>query len=188
MLANQVAVGWAEPRRSGIFRELLARAARARTSGTSAASRREAVDAVETHRPRSATSGRRGRLALQHVVDTRALRGGPALRWHDFWVGLGGRPAATLRGALSATLARRDAWTVDDDSRSGRLDGHAAACGCRTGSSLGRPARRYERLLDNLQYVATADAERRAALPARAHRPGHLGLHLPREPRRSRPT
>jgi hypothetical protein len=84
------------------------------------------------------------------------LRGGPALRWHDFF------EAQAFLGSddsrrISAHALGGYSWARDDDSR-----------GWNTGVGLNlRPSNRlsfsgsvsYEKLLDNLQYVDTADRD-----------------------------
>jgi hypothetical protein len=96
-----------------------------------------------------------GGLAFNQVTDTRALRGGPALRWHDFFeAALRASTDASRRASLSAEAEH--AWSVDDDSRSSELEGQL---NLRLSNRLSLSAQAsYERLTDNLQYVATADA------------------------------
>jgi hypothetical protein len=89
------------------------------------------------------------------VVDTRMLRGGPALRWHDYdEISVGGETDQSRR--LSASLDGWHARAREDDTVASNV-----SVGLRA-----RPSNRlvlsgsvsYDRLLDTLQYVATADA------------------------------
>ena len=85
------------------------------------------------------------------------LRGGPALRWHDFYEAqafLGTDQSRRVSGRRASAATR---WARDDDSRAWS-----------TGAGLNlRPSNRlslsgsvsYENLLDNLQYVDTADRD-----------------------------
>jgi hypothetical protein len=92
----------------------------------------------------------------EDVVDTRMLRGGPALRWHDF-------VEASLRGQTDpsrrvwGSLEGEHSWARDDDSRASRV-GAGANLRLSNRLSLSGSAS-YEWLLDNLQYVATADSD-----------------------------
>ncbi len=96
------------------------------------------------------------RLAYDDRVDTRMLRGGPALRWHDFYTvfgGLGSDPSRRVRVSLHGeySLAR------DDDSRSWSLDGNVTL---RPSNRLSLSGSAYfETLLDNLQYAATVETD-----------------------------
>jgi len=97
-----------------------------------------------------------GELSFEQVTDTRALRGGPALRWLDFFeaslaVGSDSSRRASLGGGV------RHAWSVVDDSSSTELDGQLNLRLSNRLSLAGQAS--YERLTNNLQYVATADAE-----------------------------
>jgi len=95
------------------------------------------------------------RLAYEDRVDTRMLRGGPALRWHDFYTvfgSLGSDPSRRVRASINAEWAR----ARDDDSRAWSF---AGLVGLRPSNRLSlQGAVSYDYLLDNLQYAATASA------------------------------
>jgi uncharacterized protein DUF5916 len=107
--------------------------------------------------------GAEASVSYEDAVDTRMLRGGPALRWHDFVETRLEAQSDTSRRA-SLKLAGEAAWARDDDSRSASLDGSLTLRLSNRLSLAGGAA--YERLEDNLQYAATADAgaERRYVL------------------------
>ena len=92
---------------------------------------------------------------------------------------LGASSDPSRRASLS--LARRARLGPRRRLALGEPRGLASACGSRT-ASRSPAGRSYERLLDNLQYVATADAGGEPPLRARPDRPGHLELHAPRQP------
>jgi hypothetical protein len=91
-------------------------------------------------------------LGYENRVDTRMLRGGPALRWHDVY---------TISGSLATDPSRRLQTAVqgiyaparDDDSRSASLD---ASVNLRPSNRLSfSGAVHYQTVLDHLQYAAT---------------------------------
>ena len=84
------------------------------------------------------------------------LRGGPALRWHDFFEASPRAPAATPRDAPRSAPAPSTPGPRDDDSRSTELQGQLNLRLSNRLSLSGQVS--YEQLTDNLQYVATADA------------------------------
>lgn len=88
-------------------------------------------------------------------VDTRALRGGPALRRHDFYHGsLEGRTDPSRR--LSGWLDAGHSWSVDDESRAWEWE---AGLRWRTSNRLALSGEvEYETLRDDLQYVGTVQA------------------------------
>src|SRR4029453_19198182 len=94
-----------------------------------------------------------GGFAFTEFVDTRALRGGPALRESDFY-------AARLR--LGSDSSRRAALAVEGE-RNWAVEGGTAANRVRVELGL-RPSNRlsfaaateYQRIDDDLQYVATS--------------------------------
>jgi Domain of unknown function (DUF5916)/Carbohydrate family 9 binding domain-like len=93
-------------------------------------------------------------LAYEDRVDTRMLRGGPALRWHDFFsaVGsLGTDPSRHLRASVGGEYS----WARDDeDSRLLQVEGLIGLRLSRRISVSG--AAGYEALGDNLQFAATS--------------------------------
>ena len=178
---NQAFVGWSEPSPKGPFRSYSFELSR-QDEWDFGGLRTRAASAVEASGTFRNKWSLEGELVFEQVTDTRALRGGPALRWHDFFEAVAAAPAATSRDAHRSAAGVEHAWSVDDDSRSTELEGQLNLRLSNRLSLSGRVS--YERLTDNLQYVATADAEsRRAGVRARPHRPGHVGLHVPGEPR-----
>ena len=96
-----------------------------------------------------------GELSYQDVVDTRMLRGGPALRWHDYFEAR--LPRQRRLAPRLGARARQHSWARDDDSRAWSSGG---GLNLRLSNRLSLSgSASYEWLLDNLQYVATADAD-----------------------------
>jgi hypothetical protein len=96
------------------------------------------------------------RLAYEDRVDTRMLRGGPALRWHDFYTvvgSLGTDPSRRVRASVHGEYSP----ALDDDSRFGSLEGDVHLRLSNRLSLAG--AAYYETFVDNLQYAATADTD-----------------------------
>jgi hypothetical protein len=94
-------------------------------------------------------------LGSEDRVDTRMLRGGPALRWHSRYSVFGmlaTDPSARVQAAVHSEYAP----ARDDDSRSWSLSGEGGVRLSRRLSLSG--ALYYQTLLDNLQYAATATA------------------------------
>jgi len=155
LIANQVFLGWSETAPKGAFRSYsvqLAREDQWDFGGLKTLTQTELETSGQFKNKWRAEAS----VSYQDVVDTRMLRGGPALRYHDYYetqLFLGSddsrRGSAHAHGSYS--------WARDDDSR-----------GWSSGVGLNlRPSNRlsfsgsvsYEKLLDNLQYVATADAD-----------------------------
>ena len=154
-LSNQVFIGWDESEPRGIFR-----------SYGLQLSRQDHWDFGGLH-TRAITAGEASSqfankwvsqlgFAYEDRVDTRMLRGGPALRWHDFYTAsgeLGTDPSQHVRASVRGEYSR----ARDDDSRSGNLQGEV---GVRPSNRLSLAgAVQYETLLDNLQYAATAETD-----------------------------
>ena len=152
---NEVFVGWSEPSPRGPFRTYafeLFREDQWDFGGlrTRAAS---AFEASGTFRNKWSVEGE---LVFEQVTDTRALRGGPALRWHDFFEASAAAGTDASRRA-SFRAGAEHAWSVDDDSRSTELEGRL---NLRLSNRLALSGRvSYEQKTDNLQYVAAPDAE-----------------------------
>ncbi len=151
LLANQVFVGWSEPSPKGAFRAYSLQLSREDhwDFGGLPTEAISALDGSATLRNKWALDGR---FAYQQVTDTRALRGGPALRWHDYfstYLRVGSESARRL----SAALRGEHAWSVDDDSRSTSLTGQLNLRPSNRLSLGGQVS--YEKKQDNLQYVAT---------------------------------
>lgn len=155
LMANEAAVGWAEPSPKGPFRSYRLELFRADEWDFGGLKTR-AVSSLEAAGTLRNKWSLEGQLAFEQVVDTRALRGGPALRWHDFFeVDLGLGSDASRR--VSWRAEGEHAWSVDDDSWSAGLDGLLRLRLSNRLSLTGQAS--YERLEDTLQYVATADAD-----------------------------
>ena len=139
VIANQVFLGWSEPTPQGIFRELLVPALARGPVGL----RRPADALVHGDRGQRQVPeqvGRaRGASATTDVVDTRMLRGGPALRSRDFYeaeLSLRTDQSRRVSGVPASAATRR---ARDDDSTAWRL-GPSSTSACRTACrSPGRP-------------------------------------------------
>ena len=154
VLANRVSLGWSEPRPRGVFRTYLLQL-----------SRQDHWDfgglrtLAETELQASSTFenrwGAEMRLSFNQDVDTRALRGGPALRTHDYVTADLGLSSDGARRA-SFALAGEHSWSLDDDSRASELE---TSVRLRVSNRLALSSEiRYESLLDELQYVSTIDS------------------------------
>jgi hypothetical protein len=155
LVANQVFLGWSETKPKGVFRSWSTQLVRedqwdfgglATRSNTQV----EASGAFQNKWQAEA------QLSYQDLVDTRMLRGGPALRWHDYFEGsLTGQTDPSRR--VSAKLSGSHARARDDDSVHSMLGG---SLNLRLSNRLSLSgSASHEWLLDDLQYVATADAE-----------------------------
>lgn len=155
LMANRVSVGWSEPTPKGLFRNYAVQLAREDQWAFGSLETRSETELEASGQLKSRWRAQAS-LSYEDVVDTRMLRGGPALRWHDFF------EAQTFLGSdesrrISAHAHGGYSWARDDDSRAWN-----------TGVGLNlRPSNRlslsgsvsYESLLDNLQYVDTADRD-----------------------------
>ena len=154
VIANQVFVGWSESRPRGIFRDYSFEVShedqwdfgRLHTGGQTR------VEASSTFRNKW---GADASFAYNQDVDTRALRGGPALRTQDYYEGaIGIRSDAARR--TSFWLEAERARSVDDDSRAATMDGGARLRLSDRLALLG--SLQYESTQDSLQYVTSVDA------------------------------
>jgi hypothetical protein len=155
LIANQVFLGWSEPKPKGLFRSYTAQLSREDQwdFGGLATRSTTALDASAQFKNKWRVETR---LAYDDVVDTRMLRGGPALRWHDYFTtSLGASTDSSRRVSVSVEGER--AWARDDDSRSAEVAGHLNLRLSNRLSLSGSTS--YEQLHDNLQYVATADSD-----------------------------
>jgi hypothetical protein len=154
VLANQMFLGWSEPSPRGPFRNYSFQLAREDQWDFGGLMLRSATGLEGTAQLRNKW-GAAASLTYQDVVDTRMLRGGPALRWHDYLEGSVSAHSDKSRRAsvqLDGELAR----ARDDDSHSSSLGGSLNLRLSNRVSLTGQVTR--EHLLDTLQYVATADA------------------------------
>jgi hypothetical protein len=154
VLANQAILGWAEPAPRGILRSYSLQLTRTDQwdFGGLAVDRSTQANASATFRNKW---GADLKLLYRDAVDTRMLRGGPALRWHDYWeASLGGQTDPSRR--LSAKLTGDVARALDDDTHAATAE---ATLDLRPSNRLALEAGvRYDRLIENLQYAATAAA------------------------------
>ena len=158
VIANQVFLGWSETTPRGIFRSYSVQLAREDQWDFGGLQTRSATG-LEASGQFKNKWGAEASLAYQDVVDTRVLRGGPALRWHDYY------EAPPERGSDPSRRVSASPRTAARLGARRRL----AGAGARARRLSLRPSNRlslsgsvsYEQLLDNLQYVATADARRR---------------------------
>ena len=155
VLSNRLHLSWKEPRPRGPFRDYSVELVRTdewdfgglkTKSGTSAS-------ASAHFRNKWRVSGQ---IGFHELVETRALRGGPALRSSDFYVSSLGVSSDPSR-RVSASVDGEHNWTLEGDSVADRIT---------TQLSL-RPSNRlsltvageYMALEDDLQYVATAETD-----------------------------
>ncbi len=154
LIGNQVLLGWAEPTPRGIFRNYsleLSREDRWDFGGLQTLS----VTGIEASSELKNKWWAEVEVSYNDEVDTRMLRGGPALRWHDYVeASLAGRTDQSRR--LWGSFVAQRSWARDDDSRASELSGYLSFRPSNRLSVSGSVS--YERLLDNLQYAATADA------------------------------
>jgi len=162
VVQNDFVAGWAEPSPRGILREYQVELSRRDAWDFGGLAVNGATELAGRGIFRNKW-GAEASVSYEDAVDTRMLRGGPALRWHDFVETRLEAQSDTSRRA-SLKLAGEAAWARDDDSRSASLDGSLTLRLSNRLSLAGGAA--YERLEDNLQYAATAGAgaERRYVL------------------------
>ncbi len=149
--ANQVTLGWVEPRPRGIFREYSFQGTRLDQwdfGGLHTLSATVA-DASASFQNKWSLSGE---AAYNQLVDTRALFGGPALRKSDFWTAFLKLSSDNSR-RLSLSLKGEHDWSLEGGTVRNDLSGSASfrPSGRITFSATGE----YLRLEDDLQYVGT---------------------------------
>ena len=154
LIANQVFLGWSEPTPKGIFRDYSVELSREdhwdfgglQTRASTAAE----ASAQFTNKWRMS-----GSLSYNQSVDTRGLRGGPALRGSDFYdATLGVSTDSARRTSLSFTGTREKA--SEGGSGAWRAQGQIRL---RPSNRLSLSANlTYTRATDDLQYVATVQA------------------------------
>ncbi len=152
LIANQAFLGWAETEPKRVFRTYSFQYVREDhwDFGGLKTLSQNLLEASSQFTNKWETKGTFGR---QNSVDTRALRGGPALRWHDFWsstLGVGTDPSRRF----SVTVSGAYDWAVDDPSRHSRMEALLRVRLSNRLSISGRTAR--ETITDTLQYAATA--------------------------------
>jgi hypothetical protein len=153
LMVHELRAGWFEPRPRGAFRTYsieLQRADEWDFGGEKTRAETRLQAAAQLRNKWELVAG----VEHSDVVDTRMLRGGPALRWHEYVeVSVEARTDPSRRVSLFASAER--AWAWDDDSRSSGLVGSLSL---RPSNRLSLSASAsYERLDDHLQYVASAE-------------------------------
>ena len=155
LIANQVFLGWSEPTPRSIFRSYSFQLAREDQWDFGGLETRSSTGVEASGQFKNKWEAEAS-FDYQDVVDTRMLRGGPALRWHDYFEAkLGGHTDSSRRASVSAEGSR--SWARDDDSRAWSLGGHVNLRLSNRLSLSGSAS--YENMLDNLQYVATAEPD-----------------------------
>jgi hypothetical protein len=153
LLANQVFLGWSETVPKGLFRSYSFQVAREDAWDFGGLATRSSTELEASAQFKNKWRAE-AHLTYEDVVDTRMLRGGPALRWHDFYEGsLNGETDHSRR--FWASFSGEHARARDDDSSASELGGRLNLRVSNRLSLSGSAS--YERLLDNLQYVATSD-------------------------------
>ncbi len=153
VIANELFLGWSEPVPRGIFREYSVRAGREDEwdfGGLHTASE-VSIDASAQFTNQWRISAE---LEYEERVDTRALRGGPALRLSDSY---------SIGAQLSSNSSRRAIVSLEA-TRERALDGDSGEWRAEASLRL-RPSNRlllsanldYVRATDDLQYVATVE-------------------------------
>jgi len=151
LLANQAILGWSEPKPRGVFRSYSVELSREDQWDFGGLQTRSATELEATSQFTNKWSAN-ARLSYFDVVDTRMLRGGPALRWHDYYEASLGAASDPSRH-VSAKVSGSRSWARDDDSRAASLDGGLSLRLSNRLSLSGSAS--YETLTDNLQYVAS---------------------------------
>jgi len=154
LIANQAFLGWSETTPRGLFRRYsleIGREDQWDFGGLATFSSTELEASGQFRNKWEAAF----QFEYEDVVDTRMLRGGPALRWHDYFeTSLSVQTDSSRR--LWASVYGERSWARDDDSMSSELSGSVHLRPSNRLSLSGSAS--YQRLLDNLQYVATAEA------------------------------
>jgi hypothetical protein len=104
LIANQVFLGWSETKPRRIFRSWSARLMREDQwdFGGLATRATTQVEASGTFRNKWQAQAE---ISYQDVIDTRMLRGGPALRWHDYFDG-------SASAGCETTIPRTRCWAA----------------------------------------------------------------------------
>jgi hypothetical protein len=154
VLANQVFLGWSETRPRGAFRDYSLQLSHEDQwdFGKLHTDTSNELEASFTFKNKW---GADASVSLHQSVDTRALRGGPALRAHDHYeTGLGIRSDGARRASFWLNGGR--ARSLDDESHATEL---ASGLRLRLSNRLALSGTlQYESLLDQLQYVTTVES------------------------------
>jgi hypothetical protein len=151
--SNQAILSWAEPKPKGLFREysfVLLREDQWDFGGLAT----KATTAAQAAGAFSNKWRAQANFALNELVNTRALRGGPALRSSDYYAWALRISSDASRRASASLLGQHD-WTVEGGTTANRV---SAELSLRPSNRVSlSAASEYLRLNDDLQYVATAD-------------------------------
>ncbi len=152
VIANQVFLGWSVTEPAGIFRAYSLQAAREDQwdfGGLKTKSANGLEASVQFKNKWTAKPS----IEFEQSVDTRALRGGPALRLHDTWSTIIEVETDPSRRVSLSALSQR-IRAIDDSSRLSRIGGQARFRLSNRFSLSGETT--HETLANNLQYAATA--------------------------------
>ena len=151
-ISNQLFLGWSETEPKGIFRTYSVQYAREDHWDFDGLKIRSA-NSLEASAQFKNKWRAESNFQLEQSVDTRALRGGPALRFHDVWsTEFAARSDSSRRASFS--IAGEHAISLDDDSRLSRIEGLASFRPSNRFTFSGRTS--YERHANHLQYATTA--------------------------------
>jgi Domain of unknown function (DUF5916) len=151
--SNQVLLSWSEPKPKGALREYSFQLSREdqRDFGGLAT---KAITAAQAAGTFSNKWRAQANFAFNELVDTRALRGGPALRSSDSFTSILSISTDPSRRASVSALGEHH-WTVEGGTVANRV---SAELSLRPSNRVSlSAASEYLRLEDDLQYVATAD-------------------------------
>jgi hypothetical protein len=154
LLSNQVFLSWSEPIPRGPFRNYSFEVSRQDQwdFGGLATLGETAAQASATFRNKWTASAH---VSFDELVDTRALRGGPALRKSDFYVSYLQVGSDSSRRASLSVQGEHD-WALEGGTVVNRLK---ATLSLRPTNRLSLQASSaYQWLTDDLQYVATPEA------------------------------
>jgi hypothetical protein len=155
VIANQVFLGWSEPRPKGLFRSYSLQLSREDQWDFGGLATRSTTELEASSQFKNKWEAQ-AQFDYEDVVDTRMLRGGPALRWHDYFdASLSGQTDSSRR--VWAKLSGGYSWARDDDSSASNVEGYLNLRLSNRLSVSGSAS--YEQLLDSLQYVATSEAD-----------------------------
>jgi len=153
IIANQVFLGWSVTEPKGIFRTYSVQVSR-EDQWDFGGLKTKSANSLEASAQFKNKWKAESSFELQQSVDTRALRGGPALRMHDFWstaLDLGTDSSRRASFSIDGEYIR----AIDDSSRHSRIEGLARLRLSNRFSFSGLTS--YQTFANNLQYVATVD-------------------------------
>jgi hypothetical protein len=153
IIANQIFLGWSETEPKGIFRTYSAQYVREDQWDFGGLKTRSANRLEASSQFRNKWTAHTN-FELQQSVDTRALRGGPALRTHDTF-GTEVDVTTDPSRLVSLSVAGLHGRAIDDNSRLSNIGGGARFRLSNRFLLSGRVS--YDGLAENLQYVTTAD-------------------------------